>query len=106
MSRGQQPWQRSNRRQTLPKNWPALRVEADRLNPEHVCWKCGRPGGEALDHKNGDGDDHRQENLDWIHDWRSVREGRSSVNCHAAKTADDRLSAHRVEEHPARVRAR
>jgi hypothetical protein len=102
VSRGQKPWQGSNRRMTLPKNWPALREEADRRNPRRTCWKCGQPGGEALDHKNGDPDDHRQENLDWIHDWRSVRAGVSPINCHAAKTAGDRLSPHRVERHPAR----
>lgn len=101
MSRGQPAWQNSNRRAALPANWPQLRAEAHRRNPEHVCWWCHRPGGEAVDHKNGDPEDHRQENLDWIHDWRSVKAGRSPRNCHAAKTAADRLSAHRVEQHPA-----
>lgn len=94
-------WSGSDRRSTLPANWPQLRADAHVRNPEHICWKCGRPGGEALDHKNGDPLDHRPDNLDWIHDWRSVREGRSAVNCHAQKTADDRPTAHRVERHPA-----
>ncbi len=51
---------------------------------------------------NGDPEDHRQENLDWIHDWRSVRAGVSPINCHAIKTAGDRLTVNRVERHPAR----
>jgi hypothetical protein len=76
-------WANSDRRSTLPANWPQLRAAVHERNPEHFCWKCGRPGGEAVDHKNGDPADHRLENLDWIHDWRSVRDGRSAVNCHA-----------------------
>jgi hypothetical protein len=102
VSRGQPAWQGSNRRATLPKNWPALRDEADRRNPRRTCHRCGQPGGEALDHKNGNPEDHRQENLDWIHDWRSVRAGVSPTNCHAIKTSADRLTVNRVERHPAR----
>jgi hypothetical protein len=100
---GRPSWYGSDRRQALPPNWPTLRAEADRRNPLRICHACGRPGGEALDHVNGDRDDNRQENLDWIHDWRSVKEGRSPVNCHAAKTARDRPSIHRAEEHPAQA---
>lgn len=94
-------WHGSTRRQSLPANWPQLRRAAAVRNPDRVCWRCGRPGGEALDHMNGNPDDHRLENLDWIHDWRSVRDGRSPINCHAIKTAGDRLSPLRVEKHPA-----
>lgn len=101
MGRFRPAWEGSQRRKLLPANWPALRAEADLRNPGRVCWRCRLPGGEALDHKNGNPTDHRQENLDWIHDWRSVRDGRSPVNCHAVKTAADRLSPHRVEKHPA-----
>jgi hypothetical protein len=101
VSRGQPAWRNSRRRESLPANWPALRAEADRRNPLRVCHRCALPGGEALDHINGDPDDHRQENLDWIHDWRSVRDGRSAVNCHAGKTAAQRLTANRSEQHPA-----
>ena len=94
-------WDGSDRRKTLPSNWPALRAEA-RRNPEHICHMCGQPGGEALDHKNGDPLDHRQENLDWIHDWRSKRDGVSPVNCHQQKTRSDRPSLYRPKEkHPA-----
>lgn len=94
-------WENSDRRAGLPSNWPALRAEASRRNPTHVCHACGRPGGEALDHKNGDPRDHRQENLDWIHDWRSKRDGVSPVNCHQRKTRNDRPSLWAPKEpHP------
>lgn len=101
MSRGVPAWRNSDRRKLLPSNWPQLRADADARNPQHICWRCGRPGGEALDHKNGDPLDNDPGNLDWIHDYRSVQAGRSEVNCHAQKTAGDRLSARRVEQHPA-----
>lgn len=102
MSRGQAPWQGSTRRQDLPANWPQLRAEAGRRNPDHICHRCRRPGGEALDHIDGNRFNNDQDNLDWIHDWRSVKAGVSPVNCHAQKTADDRPSMYRVEQHPAR----
>lgn len=101
MSRGRPAWSGSTRRQDLPADWPARRAEADRRNPGHVCHRCGRPGGEALDHIDGDRFNNAQENLDWIHDWRSVKAGVSAVNCHAQKTAADRPSQTRVEQHPA-----
>jgi 5-methylcytosine-specific restriction protein A len=95
-------WEGSDRRAHLPSNWLELREKAHLLNPRHICHACGQPGGEALDHKNGDRDDHRQENLDWIHDWRSVRAGVSPVNCHQRKTRRDRPSLWRPkEQHPA-----
>lgn len=94
-------WEGSDRRKTLPRNWPSLRKEATRLNPEHICHLCGKPGAEALDHVNGDPLDHRQANLDWIHDWRSVRAGASPVNCHQRKTRNDRPSLWAPkEQHP------
>lgn len=101
MSRGQQPWQGSTRRQDLPSNWPQLREDAHIRNPRHLCHACGLPGGEALDHKDGDRHNNHPDNLDWIHDWRSVKAGVSAVNCHGKKTAADRPSANRVETHPA-----
>jgi hypothetical protein len=101
MSRGQPAWRNSTRRQDLPANWPALRDEAGRRNPDHVCHRCRRPGGEALDHMDGDRFNNAQDNLDWIHDWRSVKAGVSPVNCHAQKTAADRPTRNRVERHPA-----
>lgn len=61
-------WAGSTRRARLPANWRTeLRPEAHRRNPTHICHVCGETGGDYLDHKNP-GDDHSQENLDWIHD--------------------------------------
>lgn len=94
-------WATSDRRSTLPSNWDQLRAGALVRNPDQVCHWCGIPAGEALDHKNGDPLDHRPENLDWIHDWRSVKAGIVERNCHAAKTRRQQLTAVRVEQHPA-----
>lgn len=99
MSRGR--WEGSTRRQDLPANWPELRAAAGRRNPNRICHSCRRPGGEALDHVDGNRFNNELDNLDWIHDWRSVKAGVSAVNCHARKTAADRPSGRRVEQHPA-----
>lgn len=101
MSRGQSPWQGSTRRKDLPANWPALRTAASQRNPDHICHRCQRAGGEALDHIDGNRFNNDLDNLDWIHDWRSVKAGVSLVNCHAQKTAGDAPTMHRVEQHPA-----
>ncbi len=104
MTRGAPAWRNSDRRRLLPANWPQLRRDADARNPRHLCWRCGVPGGEALDHKDGNPANNDPANLDWIHDYRSVRAGVVEVNCHAKKTAGDRLTANRVEQHPALAR--
>lgn len=78
-------WQRSTRKARLPSNWRALRAEAHRRNPQHICHICGQPGGDALDHKQA-GDDHSLDNLDWAHDqmppychrYKSSREGNAA----------------------------
>lgn len=101
MSRGRAAWQGSTRRQDLPGNWPQLRAAAAERNPARICHWCHRPGGEALDHVDGNRFNNSLANLDWIHDWRSVKAGVSAVNCHGQKTATDRPSARRVEQHPA-----
>lgn len=70
---------------------------------------CGQPGGDELDHKQR-GDDHRQENLDWIHGWRYVQamaaQGISVRNCHGEKSSAEGNAARPrlnrpAEEHPA-----
>lgn len=101
---GRAPWQGSTRRERLPDNWDELRAEAHRRNPKHICHWCGRPDGEELDHKQR-GDDHRQDNLDWIHGRRSVEAGVSQRNCHGEKTGAEGAAArprlHRPrEKHP------
>lgn len=105
MAEVRKPYYGSTRRERLPDNWPELRAEALRLNPAQICHRCGKPGGTTLDHKVR-GDDHRQENLDWIHDWRDVRAQRTRVNCHGRKTGAEGAGARQringdEEPHPA-----
>lgn len=98
---GSSAWAGSDRRQRLPANWPQLRQLAHQRNPLHICHWCKIPGGEALDHLNA-GDDHRLENLDWIHDRRSVEAGIVAANCHYAKTNAEKPKLRRdPEQHPA-----
>lgn len=98
-------WQGSTRRERLPVNWDELKEDALERNPERICHWCERPGGTTLDHKRA-GDDHRPENLDWIHDRQDVKAGRSTRNCHGEKTgmeqAGKRPRLHsEPERHPA-----
>lgn len=109
------PWEGSNRRARLPANWPELRANAKKANPERICHWCSAPGGTTLDHKQR-GDricqqpgQHRagcQCNLDWIHDRQDVKAGRSKRNCHGEKTGAEGAAARtRInrppETHPA-----
>jgi hypothetical protein len=80
-------WSGSTRSSRLPADWERVKKpEARRRNPRQVCHWCGLPGGDELDHI-VPGDDHRQENLDWIHGRRAYLAGRSARNCHGEKTA-------------------
>ncbi|MER7169160.1 HNH endonuclease [Micromonospora sp. NPDC000207] len=85
-------WAGSDRKARLPANWPALRREGLRRNPKRICHWCGLPGGEDFDHKKA-GDDHSQDNLDWIHGRRSVERGVSERNCHGEKSSAEGLAA-------------
>jgi len=97
---GPPPWQGSTRRSRLPADWEtAKRPEAHRRNPRHVCHWCGLPGGDELDHIIA-GDDHRQENLDWIHGRRAVANGVSNRNCHGEKTGVEAAAARLSEKVP------
>ena len=96
------PWQGSTRSSRLPANWAELRAEAARRNPRKVCHWCGLPGGDELDHK-VPGDDHRQENLDWIHGWRTVKNGTSKRNCHGEKSAAEGAAARPSEKRPTEI---
>lgn len=100
-------WEGSTRRQRLPADWnTVIRPAAERRNPQHVCHWCGLPGGSELDHKER-GDDHRLENLDWIHSRADYLAGRSPQNCHGIKSSREGAQAPRVsvrrapERHPA-----
>lgn len=103
--RNRPAWRGSTRRDRLPANWGQLRADAKVRNPRQVCHWCGLPGGTSLDHKQR-GDDHRPENLDWIHDRQDVEAGRSARNCHGEKTGAEgaaaRVRLHRPpDDHPA-----
>lgn len=105
VERNRPAWQGSTRRDRLPADWPQKRARALKLNPKRVCHWCGLEGGTTLDHKIR-GDDHSQENLDWIHDRQDVTAGRSRRNCHGEKTGAEgaaaRVRLHRpAEQHPA-----
>jgi hypothetical protein len=83
--RSRPAWAGSTRKARLPANWAELRAEAHRRNPAHICHLCLKPGASELDHI-VQGDDHRQENLDWAHNRTDYVEGRSEKNCHGEKS--------------------
>lgn len=102
VERARPAWAGSDRRERLPANWPQLRAEADRLNPERICHRCGDKGGSELDHK--ERGDHLcqapqvhaqpcQCNLDWIHNRADYEAGRSRKNCHGEKTGREGAQA-------------
>lgn len=98
-------WRYSTRRGRLPADWPELKAAALERNPKRICHWCGLPGGGDLDHK-VPGDDHRLENLDWIHGRRQLEDGTSLRNCHGEKSGAEGAAArprlHRpVPVHPA-----
>lgn len=102
---GRPAWRNSDRRARLPANWPQLREQAAQRNPRRVCHWCGLPGGSELDHKTA-GDDHRLENLDWIHGRSDFEAGRSERNCHGEKSGAEGAAARPrlnrpAEQHPA-----
>lgn len=99
---GRSPWAGSNRRARLPSDWQAKRTEGTRRNPRHICHWCGLPGGDEFDHKNP-GDDHSQDNLDWIHGRRAVERGISTRNCHGEKSALEGAAAKPSEKRPTEI---
>ena len=59
------PWAGSTRRARLPRGWDrtVLRIlKRDR----RICWLCGGPGADGVDHVIA-GDDHRDTNLRAVH---------------------------------------
>lgn len=93
-------WQGSTRKQRLPDDWETrCKPQALERNPKRICHWCGVEGGDELDHIIP-GDDHRQENLDWIHGWRAVRAGVSRRNCHGEKSSAEGNRAKVRERRP------
>jgi 5-methylcytosine-specific restriction protein A len=90
---GRTPWEGSTRKQRLPPNWDTeLKPAAQQRNPQRICHWCGNPDANDLDHLQR-GDDHRIENLDWIHGRNDVLAGRSDRNCHGEKSGAEGAAA-------------
>lgn len=94
-------WDTSTRRQRLPAGWSALIVPRILARDQGICYLCGQPGADAVDHIVA-GDDHRDHNLAAVHD----------NPCHRRKTADEGHAANRArlaqgrhpgERHPGAV---
>ncbi|MFD5599192.1 HNH endonuclease [Leucobacter sp. NPDC058333] len=94
------PWETSNRRDRLPKDWPQIRA-AILERDGHRCQQCGRHGTH-VDHIDP-GDDHRPSNLQTLcapcH-WRKSRaEGGRAV--HKGRRVVKRIPRLRpAEQHP------
>ena len=92
-------WEGSTRRDRLPRNWNSELRPAVFARDGDICWICGEPGADEIDHKI-QGDDHRLENLAPIHGWRT------GLQCHARKSAAEGAAARprlyrSPEPHPA-----
>lgn len=59
------PWAGSTRLARLPRGWHATRARILRRD-RRICWICGGPGADAVDHVTP-GDDHSDANLRAVH---------------------------------------
>lgn len=98
-------WERSDRRQRLPENWPAIRRRI-LIRDQHRCTvrdldgkRCPEPATD-VDHIRP-GDDHSDHNLraicEWHHDRKSGHEGGQAA---AKARARHRRKFNRQEAHP------
>lgn len=94
-------WQGSTRRQRLPATWGREIVPRILARDGGVCYLCGQPGADAVDHKNR-GDDHRDENLAAVHDnnFPHCHRRKSSREGNAARAARQGAARHPGERHP------
>lgn len=83
-------WQNSNRSKRLPQDWAKRRAVVLKRDGG-VCYICGTPGANEVDHV-VPGDDHSYSNLKSIH----------AVPCHQAKTIRERLPSRKRQgsKHP------
>jgi hypothetical protein len=94
-------WQGSNRRTTLPRNWPELRQQVMRRDGYRCTAlqrdeaRCPEPGTD-VDHI-GDPNDHSLENLRLLCSWHHDR--KSSAQGNAARTRPPSLRRP-TEQHP------
>lgn len=92
-------WEGSTRRSRLPANWASEIVPAVKKRDQGICWWCGLPGADEVDHKQR-GDDHSLDNLGMIHGWRTP------YGCHKKKSSAEgnaaKIPRHQPPEiHPA-----
>lgn len=81
-------WSRSGtsaRAARLPPGWHTRYRPAVFARNGDVCYLCGKPGADTIDHKRR-GDDHSLANLAPVHD-------RNPPHCHRAKTAREGVLA-------------
>jgi 5-methylcytosine-specific restriction protein A len=77
-------WATSNRKSRLPHDWPTRRrAVLDR--DAGICYLCGQPGADRVDHKTP-GDDHSLANLGAVHDT-------NPPHCHRYKSSHEGAQA-------------
>lgn len=81
-----EPWSESNRKQSLPNNWAALRMSILQRD-NFICYICGRPGADSVDHIKP-GQDHSPSNLAAAHQ-------NIPPFCHRTKSAQEGAAASR-----------
>jgi 5-methylcytosine-specific restriction protein A len=79
-------WQGSTRKARLPADWQTRRLIVLRRD-SGICWVCGRPGADEVDHRTP-GDDHHLDNLAPIHQ-------NVEPYCHRAKSSAEGNTARR-----------
>lgn len=91
-------WRDSDRAERLPPGWYSRVRPLVFATYGDVCWLCGKPGADSVDHKKA-GDDHSLKNLRPAHRY----------PCHAQKSAQEGVEAraarraqlrHPEESHP------
>lgn len=94
-------WRDSTRRRRLPANWSATVVRHVLARDAGICYLCGRPGADTVDHIEP-GDDHRETNLAAVHDRNPphCHRYKSSLEGNAARRARRALARHPGERHP------
>ncbi len=95
-------WAGSTRRARLPAGWSSTIVPRILARDRAVCYLCGRPGADAVDHIQA-GDDHSDANLASVHDhvWPHCHRRKSSAEGNAARAARQAAGRrHPGERHP------
>lgn len=84
-------WRGSTRRARLPRGWSTVIVPRILARDRGVCYLCGTPGADTVDHVVR-GDDHSDSNLAAVHDT-------NPPHCHRHKSSAEGNSARwRVRE--------